>query len=78
MVRINYRYTGHKLHDSFFENIYGNKEFAKDILRLVLPTPSPFYKKLNQKILKFSDVSSYLTRLSHFVPPNSQHHPTTY
>ena len=37
MVRINYRYTGHKLHDSFFKNIYGNKEFAKDILRLALP-----------------------------------------
>ena len=37
MVRINYRHTGHKLHDSFFKNIYGNKGFAKDILRLALP-----------------------------------------
>ena len=36
-MRINYRHTGHKLHDSFFKNIYGNKEFAKDILRLALP-----------------------------------------
>ena len=36
MMRLNYRNTGHRLHDSFFKDIYKLEELAKDILRLAL------------------------------------------